>query len=286
MYDRHVRLGLSTVVALSLLCGSTSSTWGQGFTIGANFTGTDVGHELQSSFAETGCPCTFQFPPDTMGAVGPNHVVELLNGAFAVYDKMGNNLVRSSMNKFWNDGFTAAGTAAVSNGSFDPRLLYDKHSARWYAFAVDERDTASSRVHVGVTIGNDPSPANWRAFVIDADFAGTRWADFPTVGIDASGVYISNNMFDNPGGAAETSTVTVMGVPKSSLTAAVPSISGNVKQENIAPGGTGFSMQPAVDLDNSGLPLPALSAFNNTNLSSSFALFEALVRAACRCLGG
>ncbi|HID22003.1 MAG TPA: hypothetical protein EYP14_06335, partial [Planctomycetaceae bacterium] len=41
---------------------------------GLNFTG--------STLSEAGFT-----PPDTMGAVGPNHIVELLNGRYAVYDK-------------------------------------------------------------------------------------------------------------------------------------------------------------------------------------------------------
>ena len=112
---------------------------------------------------------------------------------------------------------------------------------------------------MAVTTGSDPAPANWRGFTIKADSAGARWADYPTIGLDASGLYISANMFAVSSGST---LVNFVGVPKSSLTAGVPSITGFVKQQNIAPNTTGFSLQPAVDLGNTGLPAPILSAYN------------------------
>lgn len=274
MCDRRIashRAVSAAVFAVMLMLSPVSGAPARGFTIGANFTGTDKVAELDASFAETGGPGgTFSFPPDTMGAVGPNHVAELINGAFAVYDKVGAIQTRSTLKKFWDDAFTASGGGLTSNNPFDPRLLYDKHSGKWYAVAVDSRDSFGSRVLVAVTTGDDPGPVNWRGFAIDADSAGTRWADFPTIGLDADGLYISNNMIDVQGGPSLSTDVTIMGVPKASLTAAVPSIGGFKKQELVGgSSSTGFSVQPALDVDNSGLALPALSAFNNNNLKRS-----------------
>ncbi len=252
------------MAAVLTICGGAAA-WAVPFTIGTNFTGTDKAQEALIAFNETGTG-SFSFPPDTMGAVGPNHIVELLNGHYATYNKSGTNLSRTRMHNFWNTAFSNAGVATSTTDSFDPRILYDPHTSRWYAAAVDNPDSTSSRVLVGVTTGNDPSLANWRGFVIDADTANTRWADFPMIGLDASGLYISSNMFDAPGGVAESTTVTFMGVPKSSLTAGVPSITGFQVRENINPSGTGFTFQPAVDLDNSALPLPGLSRFDSSNL--------------------
>ena len=258
MCDRRIashRAVSAAVFAVMLMLSPVSGAPARGFTIGANFTGTDKVAELDASFAETGGPGgTFSFPPDTMGAVGPNHVAELINGAFAVYDKVGAIQTRSTLKKFWDDAFTASGGGLTSNNPFDPRLLYDKHSGKWYAVAVDSRDSFGSRVLVAVTTGDDPGPVNWRGFAIDADSAGTRWADFPTIGLDADGLYISNNMIDVQGGPSLSTDVTIMGVPKASLTAAVPSIGGFKKQELVGgSSSTGFSVQPALDVDNSGV---------------------------------
>ena len=230
----------------------------QTFSIGTNFTGVDRAQQIVTSGGSS------SIPPDTMGAVGPSHIAVIINGHFAVSDKSGVNQLRTTLNGFWNSAFANSGVGTTANGSFDPRILYDPHSSRWYATAVDTRDHANSRVLVGVTTGSDPSLANWHGFVIDADSAGTRWADFPTVGLDATDFYISNNMFDNAGGASLSATVTLMGIPKSSLTAATPSITGYRKEENIDPNLTGYAFQPAVDMDNGASPLPGVADFNST----------------------
>jgi hypothetical protein len=63
--------------------------------IGLNFTGAN------QSVAGAGI-----FVPDSMGAVGPDHIVEMLNGVYTVYDKAtGQQLQRMSLESFW----TAAG---------------------------------------------------------------------------------------------------------------------------------------------------------------------------------
>jgi hypothetical protein len=90
-------------------------------------------------------------PPDTMGSVGPDHIVEIINGRFSIYDKeMGSTLESRSLNSFWTNrvGLTIppfndmcvggpGGTCSVSgdpcdtsfdcqrNGTFDPRIVYD-----------------------------------------------------------------------------------------------------------------------------------------------------------------
>jgi hypothetical protein len=76
------------------------------FTIGQNFTG--------STFSASGF-----IPPDTMGAVGPDHIVELINGRYAVYDKNGVSQQSSSLNDFW----TNAGVTYAGSFTFDPRVV-------------------------------------------------------------------------------------------------------------------------------------------------------------------
>ena len=75
------------------------------FTIGANFTGTDLSAINAAHFP-------WVVPPDTMGAVGPDHVAELINTSFAVYDKTGALQSRVRLPDFWENAFANAGTAA------------------------------------------------------------------------------------------------------------------------------------------------------------------------------
>jgi hypothetical protein len=256
---RHAAAFTSAALASAFAFGQTA-------TIGLNFTGTDLAEEFVTSFNETGIDVG-AIPPDTMGSVGPNHIVELINGHYTVYNKnTGAVLSRSRMHTFWNNAFSNAGTATATTGSFDPRIIYDKHSSRWYAVAVDNANTADSRLLVAVTTGSDPTAASaWRGFTIDADSAGTRWADFPMLGLNASGMFVATNMFDVSGGAVLSQTTSVYGIPKSSLIGATPSISGAAKVENINQSLTGFTMQPVYDLDNGAGALNALSAYDMPN---------------------
>ncbi|MBW1800824.1 MAG: hypothetical protein JRJ85_08840 [Deltaproteobacteria bacterium] len=204
------------------------------FSIGENFTG--------STFSQSGF-----FPPDTMGGVGNDHIVALINGRFAVWDKTGSLQQAKSLNQFWID----AGETPAGSYAFDPRVLYDNGTDRWFATSVDNARGANNFL-VAVSDTSDPT-LGWTGFKIDSDTDNTHWADFPTMGIDDEGLYISANMFPISSGGVET---TLLVLPKADLLAG--SVAGKTLFENNI---AGFSAQPIVDLDNTGLPAQILSAF-------------------------
>ncbi len=201
------------------------------FSIGLNFQGTTLS---QSGF----------IPPDTMGAVGSSHVVEIVNGRYRVYNKItGGILASRTLNQFWTD-------AGVSNSgnSFDPRIIYDPDVQRWYAASVDN---ALGNNNLKVAVSRTANPLDgWNAFNVDSDTDDTRWADFPQLGYDNDGVYISANMFPQTGQSVG-ATVSMLVLPKSDLLLATPSVASSTLLEDIA-GTTGFSVQPLVDLEGSG----------------------------------
>ncbi len=77
---------------------------------------------------------TFARPPDSDGAVGPVHFVELINGRFAVYRKTTGTALKSTSDlSFWqSSGLTIPSGQDVS----DPRVLFDPISQRWFAAAI------------------------------------------------------------------------------------------------------------------------------------------------------
>lgn len=208
--------------------------------IAANFPGTNFN---QSGF----------IPPDTMGAVGPSHVVELINGQYAVYDKTGTLIVRSSLDAFWVN----AGVNPV-RFSFDPRILYDTSTSRFFACAVDNAG-AENNFLVAVSNTSDPSDG-WAGFQIDADSDDVEWADFPMLGLNAEVVTISANMFPIGNGGSNASFLVI---PKADLIAG--SVANATLIENVNFNETGFTPQPIVDLDNGNFPQEILSSFNKTS---------------------
>ncbi len=198
-------------------------------TIGLNFTG--------SSFLDSGF-----VPPDTDGAVGINHFVELINGAYAVYDKSnGTKVQNSTLDQFW----TNAG-AGFTRFTFDPRVIFDHASSRWFAVAVDNAGQANSFL---LAVSKSANPTlGWTGFAIDSDPTDQRWADFPTLGVDAVGVYFGASMFDIAGADAENvTTTTLLSVPKVDLLGAVPSVANATVSRDLAIGTVGFTAHVAID---------------------------------------
>ena len=69
-------------------------------------------------------------PPDTMGAVGPNHIVTMLNSQVRIQTKQGAILSTADLNSFW---------ASLGNPDcYDPHVKYDPFNNRWIVSAAAE----------------------------------------------------------------------------------------------------------------------------------------------------
>ncbi len=232
-------LPLAFVLHIGCFLGACANARGDAdFTLGLNFTAT------RSSQISAN-------PPDTMGAVGLGHIVELNNGRFAIYDKSNGETVRSkTLNQFWSD----AGVSPSGSFAFDPRVLFDPFANRWYAVSVDNQRGANNFL-VAVSNSADPNDP-WTGFKIESDPNDNRqWADFPTLGFDAQRLSIAADMIDI--GLDNKSSVTLLTIPKADLLSAVPTVENKTLFQNRT--GQGFSQQPAVNMDNSVLPLAVLS---------------------------
>ena len=187
--------------------------------------------------------------PDVSGAVGPAHFVELLNARYAVYDKATGDLLDSGSHvDFWS----RSGAPENIDYAFDPRILYDVASERWFAAAITfELVGTDSWIAVAVSHSSDPTDG-WTGFHIDADPSAANWLDSIALGIDADAVYVET-IRQQP--------VTELGLglavvvlPKADLTDAVPSIAGaTILAPSFLVGGTGA--QAAVNLDGGGPPM-------------------------------
>lgn len=224
----------STLSAAALVA-LHSSCMAAGVSLGLNFSASDS-TLANSSF----------IPPDTMGAVGPDHIMVLLNGRASVYNKSTGSLVGSgkSLNQFWTD----AGTTPSGSFAFDPRVIYDKDSGRWFAVSVDNAGGANN-FFLAVSATSDPS-GTWKALKIDSDTANTRFADFPTLGVDKQGVYLTANMFPVTGTTGLDVDITIMSLPKADLLLATPSAASKSEFQLVGLN-RGYSIQPAVNFSGS-----------------------------------
>ena len=172
-------------------------------------------------------------PPDTMGAAGTNQFVEFINGGFAVYNKAGVRQSLISDVTFWENAGISAGT--ISAGLTDPRIIYDAGSGRWFATELT-LDNTGNRVLVARSDTSNPS-GTWKAL----SFVGSSGsADFDTLGVDATGVYIGVNNFDSFGSFTG---VSFFSIPKSDLIASTPTLARLTRFDNLNDQVYGFSLQ-------------------------------------------
>ena len=225
-------LVLIITCSIPVACFAVSFSLGDELvTIGQNFTGL-------TSRESPGV-----FPPDTMGAVGPTAFVELINGGYAVYDKSSSSTVLppTTLNEFWNNAGVKG--VSVTNPAFDPRVVYDPFSGRFFASSADQPNQPNNNLLLAVSNTSDPTQG-WTGFSIKTP-TEQRTADFPTLGFNSQGVYVSATTNTTPVQTPQISNLLV--VPKADLLAAVPTI---VNATPFADTRTGFATQPAIDLDN------------------------------------
>jgi len=133
-------------------------------------------------------------PPDSTGAIGPNHYVEFVNDKIGVYGR-GRLALVSSADLDTFDGSTGARV-------FDPQVLYDPLSQRW--FYLNYLTTGGADyLAFGFSKTADPSnlTSGWcTGYVLNTDSAngggaGSFLADFPKLGHDALHVTFTDNTF-------------------------------------------------------------------------------------------
>ncbi len=126
-------------------------------------------------------------PPDPVGDVGPNHYVEMVNLAFAVYDKQGNVLLEPA-----DTGTLWAGFAVedCTDPSGDPIVVYDQFADRWLLSQFTTRgfDDPSLPFYncVAISQTGDPTGAYYRyAFITQPDTVdgGYFFPDYPKYGV-------------------------------------------------------------------------------------------------------
>lgn len=127
-------------------------------------------------------------PPDTHGAVGLNHFVEVTNSHVDIFRKSDGARVKSvSLASFF--GYT-------TQTLFDPRCVYDSAEDRWIISAEAFQESATVQRHfVGVSVTSDPL-GSFYIYNGDINFKNNNdfW-DFPHLGIDSKAILITANIF-------------------------------------------------------------------------------------------
>ena len=197
---------------------------------GANFSDALLNNGYKDAAGNNVYP--YIFPPDTHAAVGPNHMVAVVNGVLVIHEISTSNVVGNfrlgrlsgtgnpstvitdaNGNVLVPANTTSAFFAplAPANRLFDPRVVYDQFQQRFVVIALERVLPPSptvSRILIAVSPGSDPTVANWYFRAVDAKETVTAngttteyFADYPTAAIDNEALYITVNMFPFGGSA-------------------------------------------------------------------------------------
>ncbi len=124
-------------------------------------------------------------PADPAGAVGPGHVLTMVNGQVLIQDKVGARLAPdTTLAAFW----ASTGATTISG----PRVVYDQSVARFVATVAADAQTASSAVLLAISDNSDPT-LGWTFYSIEADPTAAVWVHSLNIGFNDRWITITGN---------------------------------------------------------------------------------------------
>jgi len=131
-------------------------------------------------------------PPDPWVAVGPDHVVQVVNTAMAVFDRQRNHLRTVDLAEFFGVPIDPV------TFNFDPRVIFDSLHGRWIAteVAFDCEDAFPLGIGHGfldIAVSNSADPLDqWTIYYLQFD---GEFPDYPAAGTSTDKVAFGSNVF-------------------------------------------------------------------------------------------
>jgi hypothetical protein len=134
------------------------------------------------------------WPPDTHGAVGPNHYIQAVNTSVGIYDKVtGNRLAGFTFDNFMGG---TAGSACDAYNQGDPIVLYDHYSGRFIVTDFAWKSTRGPFYEcIAVSKTADPVSGGWWFYQVEV--SSNALGDYPKLGVWPDGIYMGASMFRN-----------------------------------------------------------------------------------------
>ncbi len=211
-------------------------------------------------------------PPDQGLCVGNGKVAEIVNDVYQVFDTHGHALTNPiDLNTLFGyaPAIIRSGPNAGQQGPevFDPSCLYDSQTNTFFVVAsvldhVGTTGTLSGTSHIDIGVAKNPTSSytfyridttnDSPLCTLDGVNPGPCFPDYPHIGADRNGFYVTTNVFDFFGPNFDG--VNIYALPKFTLASGASSVpvtivSTNGQGPSGPDGGTGFSLIPAVTPD-------------------------------------
>jgi FlgD Ig-like domain/Cep192 domain 4 len=147
-------------------------------------------------FAGMGQGVAAGFPPDPYLAVGPDHLIQVINTSFRICTKTGETIKTISFQSWF--------ATTISNVSYsDPKVHYDHFAGRWI-MTILTYNTTMQVAYDMISVSDDSDPIGvWYNWAIPSHLNGTTnsgtFGDYPGLGFDNQALYITSNHFTFPG---------------------------------------------------------------------------------------
>jgi hypothetical protein len=135
------------------------------------------------------------YPPDTVGDVGPNHYLQMVNSTgVQIFDKSGNTIAGPYN---YNQLFRGFGGICETNQQGDPIVLHDQMADRWFLsqFAYPSQQGPTFQC-IALSTSSDPTGSY---YLYAFQTATVGFDDYPHYGVWPDAYYFSANRFNAPG---------------------------------------------------------------------------------------
>jgi hypothetical protein len=225
-------------------------------------------------------------PPDTTGAIGATRFIQLVNTRFGIYNRATGALITEGT-------LATLFQQPVNASSFDPQILWDNQTQRFYYLGDTIRAADDQVLSFGWSTG--PSPANgtthWCHFEIGF-VDGTRFPDYPKLGDSRFFIIFGTNDFQPgfvgstlwavgkpPNGAAGNDCDNVIGTLPFGVNVSVPNIFTPVPANDIETRDLGYWVSRSLGLPsttlhigsvgrNAGTGAPVFNATKNLTVAN------------------
>ncbi|MCX6247547.1 MAG: T9SS type A sorting domain-containing protein [Bacteroidetes bacterium] len=128
-------------------------------------------------------------PPDNNMAISDGgYIVSVVNSTLEYYDMYGTQLYSSSFSSFFND-------PDLSGMLYDPVVLYDSGSDRFFMVILHGTTSATSKVVCCFSQTNNPNDGWWYYKLTGNVLSDGSWFDYPKIGVSNHEVYVTGNLF-------------------------------------------------------------------------------------------
>lgn len=198
-------------------------------------------------------------PSDNQVAVGENHIVNMINSRWAIFEKDGTQLFEVTLDDWWaNVSPFIYEDEAAEDGTpsdffddyiiFDPRARYDPETGNFIMLCVEfSLNQGLGALLLSVSATDDPTGTwyNYRIPTISqqGDNPTPGLVDFPQLGYDGEAIYLTQNFFALPDFSFEEATM--VGLDKRAAYAGDTIDANHFTDLRNADGSLAFTVQPA-----------------------------------------